>query len=135
MAEVLPVCLKIQTTFPTERLAAIAMGTLSVDEELSKFVRRKFTLIAPALEGGKDDDKPNGTMSSSERVVLQTDYEASTDRMLRVAVNGYFENLALVLQVMRHLDEDVIDGDDCNGDLEGVQGVEVGLTGNGATGG
>lgn len=45
--------------------------------------------------------------------------------MLRVAVNGFFESLGVVLGVMRELDVGVVHGE-VEGGLEGVQGLEVG---------
>ena len=43
--------------------------------------------------------------------VLRTEYKATTNRMLRVAVNGYMESLGVVLGVMEELDVDVLDED------------------------
>jgi EKC/KEOPS complex subunit PCC1/LAGE3 len=49
--------------------------------------------------------------------ILRVKYVATTNRMLRVAVNGFMESLALVLEVMEKLDEDVLDaGKGQNGD-------------------
>jgi EKC/KEOPS complex subunit PCC1/LAGE3 len=45
--------------------------------------------------------------------------------MLRVAVNGFFESLGVVLGVMVELDVDVVDMPSKEG-LEGVQGLEEG---------
>jgi EKC/KEOPS complex subunit PCC1/LAGE3 len=42
-------------------------------------------------------------------VMLRVKYTATTNRMLRVAVNGFMESLALMLEVMENLDEDVLD--------------------------
>lgn len=44
--------------------------------------------------------------------MLETTYRATTNRMLRVSVNGFMENLAVVLGVMEELDVDVLDADD-----------------------
>lgn len=44
-----------------------------------------------------------------EKSVLQTTYRATTNRMLRVAVNGFMESLGVVLGVMHELDVDVLD--------------------------
>jgi len=41
--------------------------------------------------------------------VLRTVYKATTNRMLRVAVNGFMESLGVVLGVMEELDVDVLD--------------------------
>ena len=63
-----------------------------------------------------------------DETVLRVSYSATTNRMLRVAVNGFFESLGVVMQVMEELDVDVLHEKGVEG-LEGVQGVEVGLTG------
>lgn len=42
--------------------------------------------------------------------ILKTQYRATTNRMLRVAVNGFMESLGVVLGVMAELDVDVLDG-------------------------
>lgn len=64
-----------------------------------------------------------------ERTVLKTEYKATTNRMLRVAVNGFFESLNVVIQVMEELDVDVLHEKGLEG-LEGVQGVEQGMIGS-----
>lgn len=99
--------------FPTPRLASAAHQTLSVDPELSALVQRSFSLV----------DSQDG-----EKSVLKTDYRATTNRMLRVAVNGFLESLGTVLQVMEELDEDVVFKKGLQ-DLEGAQGVEKGMVG------
>lgn len=66
--------------------------------------------------------------------MLRIIYRATTNRMLRVAVNGFFESLNVVLQVIEELDTDVIEAKGLEG-LEGVQGVEQGMTGSTVTGG
>lgn len=40
--------------------------------------------------------------------MLKTEYKATTNRMLRVAVNGFMESLGVVLGVMEELDVDVL---------------------------
>lgn len=82
--------------FPTARLSAIAMKALSVDRELSPLVQRHFSTRAVA-DG------------STEPCVLRIHYKATTNRMLRVAVNGFMESLSLVLEVMEKLDADVLE--------------------------
>lgn len=42
------------------------------------------------------------------KTVLETTYRATTNRMLRVAVNGFMESLGVVLGVMDELDVDVL---------------------------
>lgn len=55
-------------------------------------------MIAPPSDDGKDQGR-----------LLKTEYEAATNRMLRVAVNSFMESLKLVLEVMEHLDVDVLE--------------------------
>jgi EKC/KEOPS complex subunit PCC1/LAGE3 len=55
--------------------------------------------------------------------VLQVRYQAATNRMLRVAVNGFFESLRLVVQVMEDLDVDVAMGP-AKEELTKVQGLD-----------
>jgi EKC/KEOPS complex subunit PCC1/LAGE3 len=96
--------------FPSARLARTASQALAVDAELSPLVRREFsTTSAP---------------EAAERAILRVDYSATTNRMLRVAVNGFFESLGVVLGVMEELDVDVAHGE-VEGELTGVQGLEV----------
>lgn len=89
----------LDVPFPTARLASIALKTLQVDKELSPLVRRELSLATPAsaaeVEGLKDS-------------LLHVRYTATTNRMLRVAVNSFMDNLALVLEVMGNLDTDVL---------------------------
>ena len=40
--------------------------------------------------------------------VLRTEYKATTNRMLRVAVNGFMESLGVVIGIMEELDVDVL---------------------------
>ena len=41
------------------------------------------------------------------RTILSTEYRATTNRMLRVATNGFMESLSLALAVMEELDVDI----------------------------
>ena len=68
------------------------MEALGVDKELSPLVRRTFSVA-------------NGHDSA----VLRVDYSATTNRMLRVAVNAFFDYLAFNIEVMEQMDEDVLD--------------------------
>ncbi|KAI1253068.1 hypothetical protein MGN70_005276 [Eutypa lata] len=94
----LPCVLTVDVPFPTPRLASIALKALQVDKELSSLVRRTFSVETsdePSLEGVKGN-------------ILRTEYRATTNRMLRVAVNSFMESLNLVIEVMEELDEDVL---------------------------
>ncbi|OJJ00269.1 hypothetical protein ASPVEDRAFT_81846 [Aspergillus versicolor CBS 583.65] len=96
-----PCTLTISLPLPSNRLASSALRTLEVDAELSPHVRRTFALKSPNSEDqGKDGDEA--------KTVLETTYKATTNRMLRVAVNGFMESLGVVLGVMEELDVDVL---------------------------
>ena len=88
---------ELQFPFPTSRLASTALDAIQVDPELSPLVRREFSLIKGQYN---EDDDPQ---------VLRVDYRATTNRMLRVAVNSFMESLRLVVEVMEQLDVDVLD--------------------------
>jgi EKC/KEOPS complex subunit PCC1/LAGE3 len=87
----------VDVPFPTARLASIALQALRVDKELSPLVGRVLSTVAPA------------DAADAGEVMLRVKYTATTNRMLRVAVNGFMESLALMLEVMENLDEDVLD--------------------------
>jgi len=72
---------------------------LRVDKELSNLVQKNLSTTVPA-EGDHDVKTES---------VLQVDYKATTNRMLRVAVNSFFDSLSLVLEVMEELDVDVLE--------------------------
>lgn len=93
-----------------------------MDAELSPLVHRSFSLVNErrTLDGPPLDSQPtNGNRGASGlsaldepiktgSTVLQTEYKATTNRMLRVAVNGFMESLGVVLGVMEELDTDVL---------------------------
>ena len=89
----------IDIRLPTARLASAALLALRVDKELSPLVSRTFYSI------------PVSDSTSTEETVLRTEYKATTNRMLRVAVNGFMESLKLALEVMEELDVDVLGHD------------------------
>jgi EKC/KEOPS complex subunit PCC1/LAGE3 len=86
--------------FPTPRLASVALQALQVDKELSPLVSRSFTLASSSQDATAGDE----ALPS----VLRTVYKATTNRMLRVAVNSFMESLSLIIEVMGELDEDVL---------------------------
>ena len=90
----------ISIPLPTRRLALAAQRALRVDEELSCLVRRSFAV---------EEDESGLTEG---KTILRTDYKATTNRMLRVAVNGFMESLGVVLAVMEELDVDVLEESD-----------------------
>lgn len=91
----------ISIPLPTNRLASAALRAIQVDQELSPFVRRSHALVARSGSAGQPDDEESKT-------VLETTYRATTNRMLRVSVNGFMETLGVVLGVMEELDVDVL---------------------------
>ena len=102
----------IDVPLPTHRLASSALQALQVDAELSPLVRRSFCLASSinsnANENGHSSTDEETTIRES-LTILRTTYEATTNRMLRVAVNGFMESLGVVLQVMEELDVDVLE--------------------------
>lgn len=101
---------QLKIPFPSHHYASIALRALSVDAELSPLVRRSFSLA--------------GSDKEHEQNILVVDYAATTNRMLRVAVNGFFESVGVVLGVMRDLDVDVV-YEPVKESLQGVQGLVV----------
>lgn len=77
-------------------------------------MRRTLSLDIPqSHEKNPDKANSNGTTNGEEqseehKTVLRTEYKATTNRMLRVAVNGFMESLGVVLGVMEELDVDVL---------------------------
>ncbi|KAK3209662.1 hypothetical protein GRF29_44g271863 [Pseudopithomyces chartarum] len=71
-----PCTLTLSIPLPSSHLATTASRALSVDAELSPLVRRSL---------------------STDESTLRVEYSATTNRMLRVAVNGFFESLGVVL--------------------------------------
>ncbi|KAI1804111.1 Pcc1-domain-containing protein [Daldinia bambusicola] len=95
-----PCALTIEVPFPTPRLASIALKALQVDKELSPLVKRTFSI------GQSSEDTSSGDIGGN---ILRTEYKATTNRMLRVAVNSFMDSLNLVIEVMQELDTDVLD--------------------------
>lgn len=85
--------------FPDARLASVALRALRVDKELSPLVKRELSVAAAA---------DTASLTPEHETLLRVRYCASTNRMLRVAVNSFLDSLALVLEVMAELDVDVI---------------------------
>ena len=93
-----------------------------MDTELSPLVHRSFSLInerraldSPRHEGPSTNGNHGASFGSAldqpvrtEATVLKTEYKATTNRMLRVAVNGFMESLGVVLDIMEQLDIDVL---------------------------
>ncbi|KAK5990701.1 hypothetical protein PT974_08970 [Cladobotryum mycophilum] len=91
-----PCAIELHVPLPTPRLASTALKALRVDPELSPFVQRHLSVIAAP-------DSP-----AEETRILKVEYKATTNRMLRVAVNSFMDGLKLVLEVMEQLDVDVL---------------------------
>lgn len=84
-----------------------ALRALQVDKELSPLVRRAFSVINPGPATADDDVS---YVQTQDKIILRTNYKATTNRMLRVAVNGFMESLTVVLGVMEELDVDILEG-------------------------
>lgn len=95
----------IDIPLPTARLASAAQQALQVDKELSPLVCRSFSTISPSSSVPQDPTSPS---PGAAQTILRTEYKATTNRMLRVAVNGFMESLSVVLGVMEELDVDVL---------------------------
>lgn len=123
-AELIELLRTIDLPLPTARLASVALRALQVDAELSPLVSRSFSLHNPedtlpdtiddGSESRHDLSRTFGAAGSTMKgdggmTVLRTEYKATTNRMLRVAVNGFMESLGVVLGVMAELDVDVFD--------------------------
>ncbi|KAL2431349.1 hypothetical protein ABEF95_006757 [Exophiala dermatitidis] len=107
-----PCSLVIDVPLLNHRLASSALRALQVDAEISPLVRRKFSLIFSDLEsraGKANDQDGDAGLKDEKNTILRTEYSATTNRMLRVAVNGFMESLGVVLQVMEELDVDVLE--------------------------
>lgn len=70
-----------------------------MDKELSPLVQRHFSTTKAAESAKADEDES----------ILRVEYQAATNRMLRVAVNSFFDSLALVIEVMEEMDVDVLE--------------------------
>ncbi|KAI7768014.1 hypothetical protein ACKAV7_001005 [Fusarium commune] len=87
----------LNVPFPTARLATTALKAIQVDPELSPLVRRQLTVVpVPTSTQGS----PSG--GDTDVRLLEVQYRATTNRMLRVAVNGFMESLKLVVEIMEH---------------------------------
>ncbi|KAF1945988.1 Pcc1-domain-containing protein [Clathrospora elynae] len=117
-AEDFPCTLTLHIPFPSTHLASTAQRALSVDAELSPLVRRAFSIVAPKAQASSSQT------ANEDKSVLQVNYAATTNRMLRVAVNGFVESAGVVIGVMKDLDVDVVYEPTREG-LEGVQGLDA----------
>ena len=98
----------ISIPLPSYRLASCALRALQVDVELSPFVRRSFSLKQLGTSTGCVTFAQRAQMKEDHfRTILSTEYRATTNRMLRVATNGFMESLSLTLAVMEELDVDI----------------------------
>jgi EKC/KEOPS complex subunit PCC1/LAGE3 len=76
-----------------------------------------LTLTTPAPEAAtepqekKQKQEPNLDSLDESKTVLQVNYYATTNRMLRVAVNGFMESMGVILGAMAELDVDVLEAE------------------------
>jgi EKC/KEOPS complex subunit PCC1/LAGE3 len=104
-----PCSIVLNVPFPTARLATTALKAIEVDPELSPLVRRQLTVV-PAPTSKSTQGSPTGqdADADADAWLLEVQYRATTNRMLRVAVNGFMESLKLSVEAMEHLDADVL---------------------------
>lgn len=114
--DMLTFCRVIDVPFPTHRLASTALQALQVDVELSPLVQRTFSLasrdsVTQASNGEVSNvQRSDASVTQDDlKTILRTEYKATTNRILRVAVNGFMESLGVVLGVMEELDVDVLE--------------------------
>lgn len=80
-----------------------------MDPELSPLVRRQLTVVpAPTSKSTLGSPTGQDADADADARLLEVHYRATTNRMLRVAVNGFMESLKLVVEVMEQLDTDVL---------------------------
>ena len=72
-------------------------------------MRRDLAITSPSLP------KSESELDREAPAVLETTYRATTNRMLRVAVNGFMESLGVILGVMEELDVDVLEAEEDEG--------------------
>ncbi|KAK8248595.1 transcription factor Pcc1-domain-containing protein, partial [Phyllosticta capitalensis] len=104
-----PCHLTLSIPLPSASHATTTLRTISIDAELSPLVQRSLSI------------------SPSNASVLCVHYAATTNRMLRVAVNGFFDSLGVVLGVMEECDRDTVmlpGGESVQG-AQGVESVKV----------
>ncbi|KAL7817823.1 Pcc1 domain-containing protein [Trichoderma gracile] len=118
-----PCSIQLHIPFPTPRLASTALKALQVDPELSPLVQRTLSVVSSPSSSSSSSSTTTTTSVSDfasspqtqtqtttggDAQVLRVEYRATTNRMLRVAVNSFMEGLKLVLEVMEQLDVDVL---------------------------
>lgn len=107
-----PCSITLQIPFPTHRLADIALRVLNVDKELSLLVNRDLSLGLSAVNEPRESSDPIKGLGTTEAGhTLLAVFEAATNRVLRVSVNSFLDNVALVLDMMATLDVDMVQKD------------------------
>ncbi|KAI5291819.1 hypothetical protein KEM54_006064 [Ascosphaera aggregata] len=112
-----PYRLTVSLPLPSYRLANAAKRSIEVDSELSPSVCRRVSLasitregkMAASISSGSHEKSLPDAIKEDEPTLLITEYSAATNRMLRVAVNGFMESMGVVLGVMAELDVDVME--------------------------
>lgn len=125
------------------RVSALTGGALHLGPDHAEFLQNQEALHSQ--DGLQTNATGEGEVGAStgaealsvddeEETVLVTQYTATTNRMLRVSVNGFFESISVVINCMKELDVDVIsdewvgEGEKEVDDLTKVQGLqEVGV--------
>ncbi|KAG6037945.1 hypothetical protein E4U41_004649 [Claviceps citrina] len=104
-----PCSISLHVPLPTARLATTALQALQVDPELSPLVQRHFSTGSSSPQVQDEEEEQEQGQGCEPESVLTVRYQATTNRMLRVAVNSFMDSLKLVLEVMEQLDVDVLE--------------------------
>ena len=123
------------------QVSPLTGGALHLGPDHSDFLREQESAHAehcqdtyptPKGSAGLSKECRQLDMEDEEETVLVTQYSATTNRMLRVSVNGFFESVAVVLNCMKELDLDVVsdkwvgEGEEEVDELRRVQGIHEG---------
>ena len=94
-----------------------------MDDELSTQVCRTITLSESSYEGATQCESAQNADKEMNGSSMRVSYVAATNRLLRVAVNGFFESLGVVLHVIQDLDVDTLSVSGSES-LHTAQGIE-----------
>ncbi|KAK9481110.1 CTAG/Pcc1 family [Lipomyces japonicus] len=92
--------LAVLIPFATWRQASIAVSALSPDPQL-----RPDQFVQVLSISGRHDDDIKNNKDDDIQTGLLAQFEAASERVLRVGVNGFFESLGVVIGCLNELDE------------------------------
>ncbi|KAK9385895.1 CTAG/Pcc1 family [Lipomyces mesembrius] len=91
--------LKLTIPFSTSRQAQIAYNAISPDPQLKP---DQFTQVLSVSDASGTSDE----LSAGR--ILVAEFDAASERVLRVGVNGFLESLGVVVGCLRDLDYDAL---------------------------